>query len=118
MGATEEILGKFGLKYEDLRDEERVVLDKWLQVLERREIEITDVKDYIAAMLDAIEKELEDEPEFNYIFIFKVPNRQQIMLKARLRNYRMLLKFLTSREKAKKNIQEYINAITGNRTQV
>ena len=65
---------------------------------------------YITSMREAVERELINEPEFIYIFIFKVENRKQILLKARLQNYLLLEAFLTSPQRA----EEQLKAMVGN----
>lgn len=107
----DEILSKFNLKFEDLTQVERDTFSGWMQSLSQRSISVEKIRDYIQSMREAVSQELIDEPEFNYIFIFKVPNRKQILLKARLKNYLLLEAMLSTPEKAKKAIEQQLAAI-------
>lgn len=111
----DEILNRLGFKYEDLSAEEVKVLDGWLQVLNKNELSVGAVTAFLRQMREVIEQKLIDEPEFIYIFFFKFPNRNQIMLKARLKNCMLLEAFLTSPEKAKQSVENAITAIAGTR---
>ena len=107
----DEILQRFGLKYDDLNVAEKETLNTMLSSLQQKQLTVERVKEYIHSMRDAVEDELENEPEFTYIFIFRVPNRKEILLKARLRNYRLLEAFLYSPDKAKKAIESAVAGI-------
>lgn len=109
----DEILERLGLKYEELTEDERNILDQWVSVLDSGEVSVSRVRDYIATMKDLVIEKLVDEPEFNYIFIFKVPNRTHLLLKARLKNYTLLEAMLSTPEKAKEKIEQHIMAIAG-----
>lgn len=104
----DQILEKLGIKYEELNDVERETLNSWVQSIDSNQITIEKIREYIELMKAGVETQLIDEPEFNYIFIFKVPNRKQILLKARLRNYLLLEQFLLTPEKAKQNIERML----------
>ena len=105
----DELLAKFGLTWDDLdtpgHGGERDYLMSMVTALEQTPITIQTIKEHIAFNKDLIEQQLIDEPEFNYIFIFKIPNRKQILLKARLRNYLLLEALLSTPERAKKAIE-------------
>lgn len=104
MSKVDTMLEKFGLKYDDLTQAEKDTFHGMLDALKSNEITVQKIKEYISTMRDSVETELISEPEFHYIFIFKIPNRKEILLKARLRNYMLLESFLTSPEKAKQAI--------------
>lgn len=104
----DEILEKVGLKYEDLSVEEKETLNTMLSALDKGNLTLTNLKDYFTHLRETVENQLIDEPEFNYIFIFKVPNRKQIYLKARLRNLMLLEAFLSTPEKARKAVDRML----------
>ena len=109
MSILDDLLEKTGLKYEDLDSpghigEKEYLLDM-VKALETRALTVEDIKQTIAQMRVRVTQELIDEPEFNYIFIFKVPNRKQILLKARLKNYLLLEEALIAPDKAKKALE-------------
>lgn len=109
-----EILERVNLKYEDLNKAEKETLQRWGGELKQKTVTLSTVKDNINAMRSGVERELIDEPEFNYIFIFKVPNRKQILLKARLKNYMMLEALLDSPKKAQEALDQAISTIVSN----
>jgi len=106
-----EILRKYGLKFEDLNAVERETLNTMLQSIQKNEVTIDKIKQYIALMKDAVSQELEDEPEYIRILLFKFENKKQVFLKARLRNYRLLYSMLETPERAKKALHEALTNI-------
>lgn len=111
MSLMDEILDKAGLKYEDLNSAERETLNVWMSRLEQSQMTLESVRSAVSDMKDAVEQELISEPEFNYLFIFKIPNRKQILLKARLKNYLLLEAFLSSPDKAKKALDRAVSGL-------
>jgi hypothetical protein len=108
MSIIDDYLAKHNLKYEQLTSEELAHLTTWLNAIQSGTITTEKIKEYISAMRDSVEQALIDEPEFNYIFIFKVPNRKQILLKARLKNYMLIEAYLSGPERAKKALEKAI----------
>jgi len=107
----DEILQKLGLKYEDLDTPgkysgERETLDRWLEALSRKQLTLENVKSHIVSMRESVEKEL-TRHDLN--------PKQDIFLKARLRNYMLLDAFLTSPEKAKEHIERSIASLVPNK---
>lgn len=92
-------LAKFGITYEKLNEVERETLTDWLKNLAERQISIEDVKTYVRKMADNVAKELS---------VDELPKKKDIFLKARLRNYLLLIDFLTAPEEAKKSLERYI----------
>lgn len=95
----DEILQKYGLKYEDLNSAEKETLHSWLDVLEGGKLTIDDVRKYIPAMKEAVEKDLTKAT---------LGSKEDLFLKARLRNYLLLEAFLSTPEKAKDALQRAI----------
>ena len=112
MSVTSKIEEKYHIKIESLNAPEKETYFKMLEAVQKAQLTPEKLRDYIITMREAVTRELVNEPEFNYIFIFKVPNRRQIMLKARLHNYLLLESFLISPEKAEQQLDEMINGIT------
>lgn len=102
----DEILKKVGMKYEDLNSAERETLQNWINTLNQKAITLGSVKDYISAMRDSVENELAKTGH---------ENRQDIYLKARLRNYLLLLGFLTGPEKAKQALDRALSGMVKNK---
>lgn len=101
----DEILQRVGLKYEDLQKEERETLNTWVKSLQQNALSTEKVKEYIAAMRDAVEQEL-TETTHN--------TKQDIFLKARLRNYMLLEAFLSTPAKAKQALDNALAGLVGN----
>ena len=98
----DEILKKRNLKYEDLTPHERETYAELAKSLNIAQITPDKLRDYISGMRASVEGELVDEPEYLFIFF---PNRRNILLKARLKNYLLFEAFLLSPERAKKMIE-------------
>jgi hypothetical protein len=97
MSVMDEMLQKFGLKYEDLKAGEREVLSGWMQDLSKNQLTVEKIKAYIERMRDEVEIEL-TKTEHN--------SKQDLFLKARLRNYMLLDAFMISPARAKRAIEE------------
>ena len=98
----DEFLKKFNLKYEDLNELEKETLMNWLEALSNQELSVEKIKNYVRDMLSAVEKELAD---------CNLPKEKDLFLKARMRNYLLLLDFLTSPEKVKRSLEEALKNI-------
>ena len=107
----DDILGRLGLTYEELTNDERNTLDVMLKGMSTKALTVEEIKQFIKSMRESIETELIKEPEFHYILIFKVPNRNQIFLKARLKNCMILEAFLTSPDRAKQALESALSNI-------
>ena len=97
----DKLLERVGLKYEDLSAVERETLNTWMEALQKGQVSLEKIKEYINAMKEAVESELTKAD---------LGSKQDLFLKARLRNYMLLDAFLTTPEKAKQQIE---NAIEG-----
>lgn len=102
----EQLLEKAGLKYEDLNPVEKETLNTWMETLQKGQLSIEKMKGYIAAMKQAVEQELTKSD---------VGTKQDMFLKARLRNYMLLDAFLTTPEKAQEQIENAISSMVGRR---
>lgn len=109
MNITEELESK-GFKIEKLNAAEKETYFEMLNVVQQSQLTPEKLLGYITSMREAVEKELINEPEFLYIFIFKVENRKQVLLKARLQNYMLLEAFLSSPKRA----EEQLKVMVGN----
>ena len=98
----DEILKKYGLKYEDLNATEKETLNTWLTALKQGQLTLDKIKDYISAMRDSVESELTKIGH---------ENKQDIFLKARLRNYMLLEGFLSTPERAEKMMEKSLSGL-------
>ena len=95
------LLEKVGLKYDDLTPVEKETLNSWQEALQKGQLSLEKVREYIVSMREAIENELTKSD---------LGTKQDLFLKARLRNYMLLEGFLSTPERAKEQIE---NAISG-----
>jgi hypothetical protein len=102
----DQLLERVGLKYEDLSVVEKETLNSWLEVLQKGHLSVKKVKEYINSMKEAVEKELTKSD---------LGSKQDLFLKARLRNYILLDSFLTTPEKAKEEIENIISGLVERR---
>lgn len=110
MSIIDDELEKRGLKFEDLKPgQERDTYFEMEIALRQSVLTPETLKAHISTMKTIVSEELAKEPEFIRVFIFKFRNDNNILLKARLRNYMLLETFLDSPDKAKKAIADAIS---------
>jgi hypothetical protein len=107
----DEILKRHGLTWKQLNEAERQTLYGWSSALQQGQLSVEKIREGVAFMRDSVAKELVNEPEFSYILFFRIVNRRQILLKARLMNYMILESLLISPEKAKEKVEQAIAAM-------
>ncbi len=100
----EELLEKVGLKYEDLNSVEKETLNTWMEALQKGQVSVEKIKEYIVSMKEAVEQELSKSD---------LGSKQDLFLKARLRNYMLLDAFLSTPERAKQQMESAISSIVG-----
>ena len=98
----DKLLEKAGLTYEELTKVERDTLNQWMDSLQKSKVSLSNVKAHIVSMRDAVEMEL-TKTDLN--------TKQDLFLKARLKNYMLLEAFLTSPEKAKEALERAISGM-------
>lgn len=105
---VDELLQAFGIKdYDELTGPERDTYHKWLNTIAASAITPDDMRRAVKSMRMAVEQSLIDTDEFVYFLWFKRPNRQHILLKARLKNYLLIEAFLDRPERAKEMLEYY-----------
>ncbi len=109
----EQLEEKFGFKVENLNTEEKKTFFKMLEDMSKVQLTPEKMRDYLAQMRDAVERELVSEPTFIRIFLFKVENPKLMKLQARLQNYMLLEAFLMSPQRAKERLDEALNSVGG-----
>ena len=98
----DDILKKYGLKYEDLNPTEKETLNTWVNTLQQAQLTTDKIKDYIHTMKEGVELELTKIGH---------ENKQDIYLKARLRNYMLLEAFLNSPEKLQFQLEQMVSGM-------
>lgn len=113
----DELLNKFNIDRKTLTTEELQTLDKWAKALSTQQLGITDVKGYIATMIEALERELtgHDNPPMTFANLF-FRGRRERHLKARLYNYVMLRDFLTAPERARSYVEKQLGGFAAGKT--
>ena len=100
----DQILEKAGLKYEDLNSVEKETLNSWMETLQKGQISVERIKEYVTSMKEAVEQELTKHD---------LGSKQDLFLKARLRNYMLLEGFLATPERAKQQMENAISSMIG-----
>jgi len=98
----DELLKKYGVKYEDLTSDEKETLFTWVDAIEKNQLTIDKIRDYVSNMKGVVENELATTG---------LNKGQDTLLKARLRNYLLLEAFLTSPEKARIALERAVSGI-------
>jgi len=98
----DQILEKFGIKYEELYADEKEILNSWLESLEKNTISIESIKQYVNSMKDILESEIATS---------ETTGRKDLFAKARLKNYLLLSAFLTGPEKARQQLEKQLSNI-------
>jgi uridine kinase len=109
----ESLLSKLGLTYEELSSEEKETFRQWSEQLNSNPLTVDDIKFFIKRLKDIVSNELVDAPEYEYILIFRIPNRKHVLLKARLRNLLLIEGFLEGKERAKKVLEAQLEKRVG-----
>ena len=113
MSILDKLLEDRGLTYDQLTPDEKKVVHFWAGEIQQSAVDVGKVRTYIADMRDAVELELENEPEFVRVFLwFKEPNPKHVFLKARLRNYRLLASFLDNPMRAQQAMERELGSVT------
>ena len=98
----DKLLERVGLKYDDLNPGEKETLNTWLDAIQKSKVTIETLRDHITAMKQAVEQELTKTTN---------NNKQDVFLKARLRNYLLLEAFLTTPEKAQAQLEQAVSGL-------
>jgi hypothetical protein len=97
--AVDELLESLGVTYDELTPDEKHIYSQWYSDLEKRELTMSDIKQYVSDLCDVVCNEM------------SVPNltkNQDLYLKARLKNYVLFKAFLSTPERAKKALEQDI----------
>ena len=100
----DDLLTKLGLKYEELNKLEKETLNTWMQSLRQNKLTLEQVRGYVISMRSAVEQDLVKA---------KLGKRQDIYLKARLRNYMLLEAFMDSPKKAEEALERSLAGLKG-----
>ena len=100
-------LEKKGIKSrDDLNDIEKNTFNKWEKILSK-ELKMEDLDELMGDMEDKLQKkwlDMEDKSPISYIFYWK----EQMYIKARLKNLSELRSIFVSNENNKKSLENYL----------
>ena len=102
MSLIDDLLKSSGLKYEELKVPEKEQLNVWVSEIQKSQLSVEKIRVYISSMREAVEKELTKHD---------LDSKQDIFLKARLRNYILLEAFLSTPQKAKEQVENLITSM-------
>lgn len=107
MSSFDAILQKLGIQYSDLTDDEFSTLQSWKESLQTNTLTVEKIQSYITDMRDAVQREI-TKTDHN--------TKQDIFLKARLRNLLILEGLMVSPEKAQKAIDARLQSFAKNKS--
>ena len=105
------LLDKFDINYEDLNPAEKETFHQWQESLEKNQLTVEGIKDYVHSLIEAVEKELSELKESTSFWTYLYGWKKDFYLKARLKNYLILYDFLSAPEKARKYIEQSLTNI-------
>ncbi len=100
MSALSKLLEKLNLKYEDLTAEEKKDYEQWSQVLSQPDVSIDDLKKFIPAQLEILEREQNS---------YENSKEKDLYLKAQIRNLKMIHAFILGPEQRRKWLEDHLN---------
>jgi len=100
MSIVDKLLERLNLKYDDLTREEEATYHSMLESINKSKFTVDSIRDEISSMRESVEKELTKTTH---------NSKQDLFLKARLRNYVLLLAFLDTPEKAKRALERALS---------
>jgi hypothetical protein len=102
MDVLEEIKSRLGLSFEDLKSAERDTLMGWLNALDKQQVTPESILSYVSRLRQIVDTELATH---------KLSAKEDLYLKARLKNYILLEAFLRGPAEAKKAIEMYVKRL-------
>lgn len=127
---VDKLLAKRGLKFEDLEPEEQETLNTWLGALNKSQVNVQSIREYVGKMRESVGNALtaiDDVPNdwlslmglfIPFIGIIRkwYLDQKRLGLQARLRNYILLEAMLSTPAKAKAEIEKQIAGITSGKS--
>lgn len=109
----DDLLKKFNIDRNTLTADEIATLDRWAKALSTAQLSVQDVKQYLAQMIESVERELTgfENPPLTFASLF-FRSRREVHLKARLHNYVLLRDFLTAPERARSYVEKQLGGFT------
>lgn len=96
------MLKKYGVKYEDLNAVERESFNNMLASMQQNQLTLEKLKEHLEGMRDSL---------INEVSNYANGSKQDLFVKARLRNYTLLLAFMQTPEKAKKAFERALAGV-------
>lgn len=110
----DEILKQAGIDPASMNNEEIAVLQGWAEMYTSKTLSLSDVKDYLNQLIEAVERELAGvKPPENFVsLLFR--KKRETHLKARLYNYILLRDFINQPDKMLASIKKSLQAKKAN----
>lgn len=99
---TDILLKKYGLKYEDLNPVEKESFHNMVDSVKQGQLTLEKVKDYLHAMRDSLLLEMSS---------YDTGTKQDLFIKARIRNYTLLISLFETPEKAQKSLEQALRGV-------
>jgi 7-cyano-7-deazaguanine synthase in queuosine biosynthesis len=106
MSITSEIEEKFNIDIDTLNTIEKATYFKMLEEVQKAQMTPEKLRNHIIEMRNAVEQELVK---------VDLEHKQDVFLKARLKNYMLLESFLISPERAKESLENMISGMANNK---
>lgn len=127
----DEVLKKRGLTFDELTSDERETLFSWMNSINKNQITVVDVRNYVIRMRDSVAQALTELDEVNPstwlgilgLFIPFVGivrkwylDQRKLALEARLRNYILLEQMLSTPDRARAAVEKQVAAMAAGKT--
>lgn len=127
---VDELLKKRGLTFDELTSDERETLYSWMNAINKNQITVVDVRDYVLKMRDSVATALTELDETPHTWLgllgLFVPfvgivrkwylDQRKLALEARLRNYILLEQMLSTPDRARAAVEKQVSAMAAGKT--
>lgn len=118
----DDLLKKKGLTFDELTPEERETLYSWVAAIDKNQITIVDVRNYVLKMRDSVAQALTELDEVPHTWLGLISlfipfigivrkwylDQRKLALEARLRNYILLEQMLSTPDRARAAVEKQI----------
>lgn len=102
MVTIDEYLKKYNVTYDDLEDDEIATLNAQFEVMSASAMTVDKIREFVNNMLATVQIEISKHD---------LTDKEDMYLKARLRNLTLLAAFITSPEKAKAHLEKMLSNV-------
>lgn len=127
---VDEVLKKRGLTFDELTSDERETLFAWMNTINKNQITVVDVRNYVIKMRDSVAQaltEIDETPHTWFgVLALLIPlvgivrkwylDQKKLGLEARLRNYILLEAMLSTPDRARAALEKQVAAMAAGKT--